>query len=114
MIIKATALKLILTVAALVVTTTMAFAAPSIDAAKSQGLIGERPDGLLGVVSAATPEIKALVEGTNAERMTKYEAVAAKNGTPVDQVQALAGKKLIEGAPAGSYIMNAAGSWQKK
>jgi uncharacterized protein YdbL (DUF1318 family) len=111
---KITALKIALTVAAMIVTTTMAFAAISLDAAKAQGLIGERPDGMLGIVSAATPEVKALVDGTNAERLTKYEGIAGKNGTPVDQVQALAGKKLIDNTPAGQFIMNAGGGWQKK
>lgn len=107
-------LKLILTVFAMIVTTTMAFAALSLDSAKSQGLVGERPDGMLGIVAAANPEVKALVDNTNAERLSKYQGIAAKNGTPIDQVQALAGKKLIEGTAPGQFIMNAGGSWQKK
>jgi uncharacterized protein YdbL (DUF1318 family) len=110
----ATALKLILTVAAMIITTTMAFAALSLDAAKSQGLVGERPDGMLGVVSASSPDVQALVENTNAERLAKYQSIAAKNGTAVDQVQALAGKKLVESTPPGQYIMTSAGGWQKK
>lgn len=108
------AVKLILTVFAMIVTTTMAFAALSLDSAKSQGLVGERPDGMLGIVSAANPDVQALVDNTNAERLSKYQQIAAKNGTPLEQVQALAGRKLLENTAPGQYIMNAGGSWQKK
>lgn len=108
------AVKLILTVFAMIVTTTMAFAALSLDSAKTQGLVGERPDGMLGIVAAATPEVQALVDNTNTERLAKYQGIAAKNGTPLTQVQALAGKKLIDNTPSGQFIMNAGGGWQKK
>ena len=81
--------------------------------AKQQGVVGERPDGLLGAVKPSA-EATAIIDKINAERMDKYKAIAAKNGTPVRQVQALAGKKLIEQTPSGEYIMNAAGHWQKK
>lgn len=108
------AVKLILTVFAMIVTTTMAFAALSLDSAKSQGLVGERPDGMLGIVSAANPDVQALVDNTNAERLSKYQQIASKNGTPLEQVQALAGKKLVENTAPGQYIMNAGGGWQKK
>jgi uncharacterized protein YdbL (DUF1318 family) len=106
--------KIALTLTILAFSAGMAFAAITLDAAKQQGLVGERPDGLVGAVSAASPDVSALVDSTNAGRMAKYNAIAAKNGSPVDQVQALAGKSLIEKTPSGQYIMNAAGSWQQK
>lgn len=106
--------KIALVVATLVMTATIAFAALTVDAAKAQGLVGERQDGLLGIVASATPDVTTLVNTVNAERLAKYQAIAAKNGTALDQVQALAGQKLIAGAPAGEYIQNASGGWQKK
>ena len=69
---------------------------------------------LLGVVAASTPDVTSLVDTVNAERLAKYEAIASKNGTDLEQVKALAGQKLIGGAVSGQYIMNAAGVWQKK
>jgi uncharacterized protein YdbL (DUF1318 family) len=105
--------KFVMACAALALSTTMAFAALSLDAAKHQGLVGEQPDGLIGAVQPS-PEVSALVEATNAERLAKYKAIAAKNGTDVTQVQALAGKKLIAQTPSGEYILNAGGSWQQK
>lgn len=106
-----TASALALTV--VVFSATVALAALTLDTAKSQGLVGERPDGLIGAVKA-TPEATALVAATNAERMERYKDIAAKNGTAVSQVQALAGKKLTDQTPEGEYVMSAGGGWQKK
>lgn len=106
--------KLMLVGFALFMTASVAFAAMTVEAAKQQGLVGERPDGLLGIVSGGSPDVKQLVESTNSQRMAKYNAIASRNGTPVDQVQALAGQKLIKGTAPGEFFMNAAGSWQQK
>lgn len=106
--------KIALVIATLVMTAGIAFAALTVDAAKAQGLVGEQQNGLLGIVASPTPDVTALVSTVNAERLARYEAVAAKNGTAIDQVQALAGQKLIAGAAPGEYIQNASGGWQKK
>lgn len=106
--------KILLSLAMLSVTASLALAAMSITDAKMQGLVGEKPDGLVGIVSTATPDVETLVDQINQERMAKYEAIAAKNGTNVRDVQALAGKKLIDQAANGEYIMTAAGTWERK
>lgn len=111
---KSFLMKTVVTFTALVLSTGMAMASLTVDSAKQQGLVGERTDGTLGIVSAATPEVNALVSATNQERMAKYNAIAAKNGTGIAQVQALAGKKLIAAANAGEFIQGADGSWQRK
>lgn len=103
-----------LAVCAFVMTATMAIAALTVDAAKQDGLVGERQDGLLGIVAGPSPDVTALVQTTNAERMAKYQSIAAKNGTGVAQVQALAGKKLISSARSGEFVQSADGSWQRK
>ncbi len=106
--------KTLLACFALLMTATVAFAGVSITSAKAEGLVGEKPDGLIGAVAAPSADVQSLVDSTNAQRMDKYKAIAAKNGTPVDQVQALAGQTLIAKTPSGQYIMNASGGWQKK
>ena len=107
--------KIILTAAAVVMSASVAFAALTLDTAKSQGLVGEKPDGLLGIVTASpSPDVKSLVDTTNAARLQRYADIAAKEKTPVEQVQAVAGQKLVNATLAGEYIMNAAGEWQKK
>jgi uncharacterized protein len=82
--------------------------------AKAQGWIGERRDGYLGAIDGAPAEARAVVEQINSERQAAYSDVAASNRVPVNQVEALAGQKLIERAAPGDYIMDAAGRWIRK
>jgi hypothetical protein len=86
-----------------------------LDAARTQGLVGERPDGLIGAVqTTVTPDVKALVDTVNAARMKEYRSIADKNGTPLDAVQAVAGEKQIEKAKQNKwYSMSSGGSWSK-
>lgn len=82
--------------------------------AKQAGLLGERADGLLGAVPGAVPaETKALMERINAARLQEYKDIAQKNGTALNAVQAIVGKKLIERASPGTYV-NTGGGWIKR
>lgn len=84
-------------------------------AAKAAGFLGEKPDGLVGVCAPSAPaKAASLAASVNAERMARYQAIAAKNGTPLDQVQAVAGRELIARTPSGQCVMNASGSWTRK
>jgi uncharacterized protein len=95
-------------------TPVVAWAGP-LDGPKAAGLIGERPDGFLGLVTENAPaDVKALVDKTNAERRVEYEKLAAQVGTSVDAVEVRAGKQLIAKQPPGYYVMNADGSWVRK
>jgi len=99
----------------LIFTLMLSFSAFSLDLsdAKQQGLVGERVDGLLGVVETS-PETKQLVESINAKRLAKYKQIAEKNAMTVDQVSVLAGEKSIKKTPRGQYIQNASGQWKIK
>lgn len=86
-----------------------------LSAAKSQGLVGERPDGLVGFVEDQVPAgVRALVEQINAERKAQYQEVAQRTGQNLSQVQAVAGDRLVQATPKGQFVMNAAGRWVKK
>jgi uncharacterized protein YdbL (DUF1318 family) len=88
--------------------------AQSLDDAKAQGLIGERIDGLLGAPAGSVPaDIAAMIERINSERLQKYRSIATSNGTSVQAVQAIVGRKLIEKTPSGQFIDNG-GGWQRK
>jgi uncharacterized protein YdbL (DUF1318 family) len=82
--------------------------------AKAEGLVGERIDGYLGVVGGASANVQSLVDRINAERKAKYAEIAKKQGAPVEAVAQIAGKKLIERAGSGEYVMGANGNWQRK
>ena len=90
-------------------------AAQSIDEAMAQGLIGERPDGLVGYVADSVPaDLRQRVDAVNAQRMAEYRSVAEQNNVPLQQVQAVAGQRLIQRLPSGQHYMNAAGRWVRK
>lgn len=82
--------------------------------ARSAGLIGERPDGLLGTVGSPPPPVALLVERVNAERLARYRDIAARNGRPLAEVQALAGSRLTGGVPSGQYVLGSDGRWQRR
>jgi len=81
--------------------------------AKSQGLIGEQVNGYVGLVKEST-EAKALVEDINIKRKEAYISLAKKNNLGLQDVEILAGKKLIKKAEPGEFIQSATGSWVKK
>jgi uncharacterized protein YdbL (DUF1318 family) len=86
-----------------------------LDSAKSQGLVGEKADGFVGIVVAdPTAPVAALVKQVNAKRATAYAGIAKQNGTSVDAVAALAGAKLIERAGKGQWVTDAQGNWRQK
>lgn len=96
----------------------LALAAPAwaltLDEARNQGLVGEQADGYVAVVPGkSSPEASQLVSEVNAKRKARYAEIAARNGTPVEAVAALAGKKLIENAPSG-WMVKPNGDWVKK
>ncbi len=84
-----------------------------LDTAKAQGLVGEQPDGYLGVVQA-TPAAVELAADINAQRRAAYERIARDNGIPVSQVAALAGQKAIDRTPRGGYVKTPGGQWVRK
>jgi hypothetical protein len=80
--------------------------------AKASGLLGERPDGYVGVVTPQgdAAEIARLI---NEARRAEYQRLAAENGIALRDVEAIAGKKALERTPAGQYIqLN--GVWMPK
>ena len=86
-----------------------------LDEARKTGLIGERPDGLVAAVTSnANAEISALVENINRARLDTYRALAQKEGTALEAVQAVAGERQTQTAARnGWYVMDASGRWRK-
>ena len=83
--------------------------------AKAQGLVGEQANGYLGLVKPGAPaEVKAMMNDINARRRQEYQAIARRNNTALDVVEALAGKKAIERTPPGQYVKLPSGQWAKK
>lgn len=71
--------------------------------AKSAGLLGEQPNGYLGVVQAQgnAAEVARLI---NEARRAEYQRLAKGNNIQLSDVETMAGKKALEKTPAGQYI----------
>jgi uncharacterized protein YdbL (DUF1318 family) len=91
-------------------------AAETLDGARTKGLVGERPDGYVGIVSGnAGAEIQTLVQNINEQRRAKYEQIAKQKGVPVEQIGAITAEKIIqEKLQPGWYFMDSGGKWIKK
>lgn len=88
---------------------------PQIDAAISQGIVGERMDGYLGLVTgSADAAIQRKVSEVNAKRRALYERLARETGTTVEQVGIVTGEKQVANTASGAYYMNGSGQWVRK
>lgn len=106
----------LLLVSSLLSTTVLAMdlnsAMSSLSQAKSAGLVGEQPNGYLGVVQAQgdAAEVARLI---NDARRVEYQRLAKGNNIQLSDVETMAGKKALEKTPTGQYIqLN--GKWLKK
>jgi hypothetical protein len=90
--------------------------AASLDEAKAAGYLGERPDGYVGLVRDDVPDwARQLADQINMQRRETYAEVAQRTpGTTVREVGIIAGRKLIDRASAGHYVMNEQAQWVVK
>ena len=83
---------------------------PAYQAARAAGQIGEQPDGYLGIVGTATPDLRALVNSINIQRKAKYTQSAAAGAT-VEQMAFASGCNLILKTVPGEKYQTPSGSW---
>ena len=87
----------------------------TLEEAKTQGVVGEQPNGYLGVVqSGASADVQALVNDVNQKRRHMYEDIARRNSTKLDAVEMLAGKTAIDNTGPGNFVRSPSGQWVKK
>jgi uncharacterized protein YdbL (DUF1318 family) len=75
--------------------------------------VGELAEGYVGVRPGAPASARQLADDINGKRARRYAEIAARNDTDPAAVAALAGKKLVERAPAGQWVRGAQGNWRK-
>lgn len=85
----------------------------SLEEAKTKGLVGEKPNGYLGVVNPASPDAQSLTNDVNAKRRQAYQDIAARNRTQLEAVEALAGEKAIQNTKPGHFV-EGPGGWTRK
>lgn len=82
--------------------------------ARRAGLIGERYDGYLGVVSpAASAEIRRQVGAVNIRRRSLYSNLAAKRGVSPSEVGITAACSLLRRITVGEYYLLGEGGWRR-
>jgi uncharacterized protein len=104
---------LMLSAAALVAAPAQAQRDPAYAAARSAGQVGEQTDGYLGIVGAATPELRALVSKINIQRKSAYTQ-GAQAGSTVEQFAFVSGCNLIARTQPGEMYQAPDGSWKKR
>jgi uncharacterized protein len=91
---------------------TLQEASARLASAKTDGLVGERPDGYLGVVQPSS-EADMVVNLINAARREEYQRIAVQQGVPRATVEALAGERAIARSASGHFILEG-GRWVRK
>ncbi len=89
---------------------------PELVKAKEDGIVGEQPDGLVGIVdpAKASAEIKAIVKAENNDRLDIYKKRAEKSGQDYAVFIKVIGEARIEKEKSGRYFKKMDGSWDKK
>jgi uncharacterized protein len=87
---------------------------PAYAAARAAGQVGEQPDGYLGVVGAASADVRALVSNINIQRKAAYTQRAAASGATVEQLAFTSGCNLIAQTEAGEKYRGPDGVWHTR
>lgn len=85
----------------------------SLSEARSEGLVGETPQGYIAPVGTPSAEVRSLVNEVNSARRAEYQVIAGKTGSSLQQVEAVTGQRIYQQVPAGTYLM-IDGQWRQK
>ena len=87
---------------------------PAYQNARTQGLIGEKPDGYLGIVGSATPDLERVVNDINLRRRAHYTQEAARLQATVEQFAFTTACNLIQNLDAGLKYQAPNGTWMTR
>jgi uncharacterized protein len=98
----------------LVAAPAMAQRDPAYSAARASQQIGEKMDGYLGIVGAATPSLQALVDDLNIRRRAVYAERAQAENATLEEYAFTAGCLAIGRTEAGEMYQAPDGTWQQR
>jgi uncharacterized protein YdbL (DUF1318 family) len=87
---------------------------PAYAAARDAGKVGEQPDGYLGIVGNADPELQRLVDDINIKRRAIYAEKAKEKKTTLEAYSLTSGCEAIIRTVAGEKYRTPDGSWQTR
>jgi len=80
----------------------------------TKGIIGENNKGFLEFVPNAPREKADVIESENSDRLKIYNAIAKKEGIPVQDVGKLRAKLIAQKAKPGEWLQDESGKWYRK
>jgi uncharacterized protein YdbL (DUF1318 family) len=87
---------------------------PAVVQAKAAGVVGERFDGYLGLVSNAPDSLRRQVAQINIRRRALYSSLAQRKGVTTEEVGITAGCSTLRRVGVGEYYFIAQGGWQRR
>ncbi|RPF70623.1 YdbL family protein [Aurantiacibacter spongiae] len=87
---------------------------PAYQSARAQGKVGEKMDGYLGIVGAATPELRRIVDDINIRRRAVYAQQAQANNATLEEYAFTAGCLAISRTSPGEMYQAPNGSWVER
>lgn len=87
---------------------------PAYQAARTNGQIGEKTDGYLGVIGTQSGSIEALTSKINILRKQVYTKTAVSQGISIEKAAFLGGCKNIERTSVGEKYQAPDGTWQDR
>lgn len=87
---------------------------PAVDQSRSDGVVGERFDGYLGLVTQPGAQLRSQVSTINIRRRALYSSLAARKGASAQEVGITAGCQLLGRVAIGQAYMLADGIWRRR
>ena len=82
--------------------------------ARSDGVIGERYDGYLGIVGVASPALRRQVAAINIRRRSLYSSLGVRRGATPEEVGITAACTVLGRIGVGEYYLFGTGVWQRR
>jgi uncharacterized protein len=87
---------------------------PAYSAARSNGSVGEKPDGYLGIVGTPTPALQRLVNDINIKRRAIYAEKAQANNATLEEYALSSGCQAILRTVPGEKYQAPDGTWHTR
>lgn len=87
---------------------------PAYAAARTAGQVGEKPNGYLGIVGNATPQLQAMVDDLNNRRRAVYTQRAQAQGATLEEFAFTSGCLAISRTEPGEKYQAPDGTWQTR
>lgn len=87
---------------------------PAYEAARSAGKVGEKMDGYLGIVGAATPDLQRMVNDLNIKRRAVYAQKAQANSVTIEEYAFTSGCGAIARTQPGEKYQAPDGTWRTR